>query len=122
MMLYYCVKETTLYGATVKINEPVGVIGIACPDDYPLLGFVSLFAPAVVRGNAVVIVPSEKYPLLALDLYQVLNRSISAENVVRLRCVISHSAKTKSSASSVIFWNDDRSSTRQTYPVEWSTS
>ena len=65
------VQETTLYGATVKINEPMGVIGIACPDVLPLLGFVSLFAPAVVRGNAIVIVPSETHPLLALDLYQV---------------------------------------------------
>ena len=65
-------QETTLYGATVKIHEPVGVIGIACPDSYPLLGFVSLFAPAVVRGNTVIIVPSEKYPLSALDLYQVI--------------------------------------------------
>lgn len=64
-------QETTLYGATVKINEPMGVIAIACPDDYPLLGFVSLFAPAVIRGNAVVIVPSEACPVLALDLYQV---------------------------------------------------
>ena len=67
-------QETTLYGATVKINEPMGVIGIACPDDDPLLSFVSLFAPAVVRGNAIVVVPSEKYPLLALDLYQVRNQ------------------------------------------------
>jgi aldehyde dehydrogenase (NAD+) len=48
---------------TVKVHEPVGVIGIACPDDYPLLGFVSLFAPAVIRGNVIVIIPSEKYPL-----------------------------------------------------------
>ena len=46
-------------------------MGIACPDDFPLLGFVSLFAPAVVRGNTIVIVPSETAPLLALDLYQV---------------------------------------------------
>lgn len=53
------------------MHEPVGVIGIVCPDESPLLSFVSLFAPAVVRGNVVVIVPSEKYPLLALDLYQV---------------------------------------------------
>lgn len=64
-------QETTLYGATVKIHEPVGVIGIACPDEHPLLGFVSLFAPAVVRGNTMVIVPSEKHPLSACDLYQV---------------------------------------------------
>ena len=54
----------------MKINEPVGVIGIACPDEYPLLGFVSLFAPAVIRGNTMVIIPSERYPLSATDLYQ----------------------------------------------------
>lgn len=65
-------QETTLYGATVKIHEPAGVIGMACPDSYPLLGFVSLFAPAVVRGNTMIIIPSQKYPLSALDLYQVM--------------------------------------------------
>ena len=47
------------------------MIGIACPDESPLLAFVSLFAPAVVRGNTIIIVPSEKYPLSATDLYQV---------------------------------------------------
>ncbi len=66
-------QETTLYGCTVKIHEPVGVVGIACPDRFPLLGFVSLLAPAVVRGNTVVIVPSEKFPTPALDLYQVFH-------------------------------------------------
>lgn len=55
----------------MKIHEPVGVIGMACPDSYPLLGFVSLFAPAVVRGNTMIIIPSQNYPLSALDLYQV---------------------------------------------------
>lgn len=60
-----------MYGCTVRINEPVGVIGIACPTEYPLLAFVSLFAPAVVRGNTIIIIPSEKYPLSATDLYQV---------------------------------------------------
>jgi len=69
------VQETPLYGLTASINEPVGVIGIACPEKNPLLGFVSLFAPAVVRGNAVVALPSEKYPLSATDLYQVLDTS-----------------------------------------------
>ena len=66
-------QETTLYGCTVKVHEPVGVVAIACPDDYPLLAFVSLFAPAVVRGNTVIIIPSDKYPLSAADLYQVGN-------------------------------------------------
>ncbi|XP_060065469.1 aldehyde dehydrogenase family 16 member A1-like isoform X1 [Ylistrum balloti] len=78
------VQETTLYGATVKIHEPVGVIGIACPDDYPLLGFVSLFAPAVIRGNTIVIVPSQKYPISALDLYQVFDTSDLPGGVVNI--------------------------------------
>ncbi len=64
-------QETTLYGATVKVHEPVGPIGIVCPDECPLLGFVSLLGPAIVRGNTLVIVPSQKFPLAALDLYQV---------------------------------------------------
>ena len=38
------VQETTLRGITVGVNGPVGVIGIACPDEYPLLGFISLMA------------------------------------------------------------------------------
>ena len=47
------------------------MIGIACPNESALLAFVSLFAPAVVRDNTIIIVPSEKYPLSATDLYQV---------------------------------------------------
>ena len=69
-------KETPFYGATVKIHEPVGVIGIACPDTCPLLAFVSLLAPAVIRGNTVVIVPSQKHPMIAVDMYQVPIMSI----------------------------------------------
>ncbi|KAL5479194.1 hypothetical protein EMCRGX_G022685 [Ephydatia muelleri] len=78
------VQETTLYGCTVRINEPVGVIGIACPDEYPLLAFVSLISPAVIRGNTVVIVPSEAHPLSASDLYQVLDTSDLPGGVVNI--------------------------------------
>ncbi|XP_072282801.1 aldehyde dehydrogenase family 16 member A1 [Pyxicephalus adspersus] len=78
------VQETLLYGATVMIREPVGVIGIACPDESPLLSFVSLFAPAIVRGNAVVVIPSEKFPLPALDFYQVFDTSDLPGGVVNI--------------------------------------
>lgn len=47
------------------------MIGIACPDEFPLLAFVSLVMAAVSRGNAVVVVPSEKCPMVGLDMYQV---------------------------------------------------
>ena len=49
--------------------------GIACPDNAPLLSFISLLAPAIARANSVIIVPSEKYPILALDMYQVFDTS-----------------------------------------------
>ena len=78
------VQETQLYGATVKVHEPVGLVGVVCPDERPLLGFVSLLAPAVVRGNAVVIVPSQKHPLSATDLYQVFDTSDVPGGVVNI--------------------------------------
>jgi aldehyde dehydrogenase (NAD+) len=69
------VQETTLRGITVGVNEPMGVVGIACPDEFPLLGLVSLMAPAIARGNTVVMIPSQKHPLSATDFYQVLDTS-----------------------------------------------
>jgi aldehyde dehydrogenase (NAD+) len=78
------VQETTLHGITVAVNEPIGVIGIACPDDAPLLGFVSLMGPAIARGNTVVMIPSEKYPLSATDFYQVLDTSDVPPGVVNI--------------------------------------
>ena len=78
------VQETTLRGITVAVNEPVGVIGIACPDEFPLLGFVSLMAPAIARGNTVVMIPSQKYPLSATDFYQVLDTSDVPGGVVNI--------------------------------------
>ncbi len=78
------VQETTLRGITVAVNEPVGVIGIACPDENPLLGFVSLMAPAIARGNSVVMIPSQKYPLSATDFYQVLDTSDVPGGVVNI--------------------------------------
>lgn len=67
--------QPPMHGITVALNEPVGVIGIICPKENPLLGFVSLVAPALAVGNRVVAVPSEAFPLSATDLYQVLDTS-----------------------------------------------
>jgi aldehyde dehydrogenase (NAD+) len=67
--------QPPMHGITVALNEPVGVIGVICPNENPLLGFVSLVAPALALGNRVVAVPSQAYPLSATDLYQVLDTS-----------------------------------------------
>jgi NAD-dependent aldehyde dehydrogenases len=55
----------------LRVHDSVGVVAIACPDEAPLLSFISLMAPAFIRGNTILIIPSEKYPLPALQLYQV---------------------------------------------------
>nr|WP_312511583.1 aldehyde dehydrogenase family protein [Massilia sp.] len=67
--------QPPMHGITVALNEPVGVIGVVCPNENPLLGFISLVAPALALGNRVVAVPSQAYPLSATDLYQVLDTS-----------------------------------------------
>ncbi|MEM9750775.1 MAG: aldehyde dehydrogenase family protein [Pseudomonadota bacterium] len=59
----------------LAMNEPIGVVAAICPDQAPLLSFVSLFAPIVAMGNRCVIVPSEPFALLATDFYQVLETS-----------------------------------------------
>ncbi|MBL8132704.1 MAG: aldehyde dehydrogenase family protein [Anaerolineae bacterium] len=78
------VQETTLRGLTIAVHEPVGVIGIVCPDENPLLAFVSLIAPAVARGNAVVVVPSERHAVVAADFYQVLETSDVPDGVINI--------------------------------------
>ncbi len=60
---------------TLALHEPVGTLGVVAPDDAPLLGLVSLLAPALAMGNNVVAIPSERHPLLATDLYQVIEAS-----------------------------------------------
>jgi len=60
---------------TLAMHEPYDVMAIVCPDEAPLLAFVSLVAPALAMGNRVVAVPSARWPLAVTDLYQVLDTS-----------------------------------------------
>ena len=69
------VHQPPLRGIALALHEPLGVIAIACPDEQPLLAFLSLAAPALAMGNRVVAIPSERHPLSATDLYQVLDTS-----------------------------------------------
>ncbi|RWM97953.1 MAG: aldehyde dehydrogenase family protein [Mesorhizobium sp.] len=69
------VHQPPARAVTLALHEPVGVVGIVAPDNQPLLNFVSLVAPALAMGNTVVAVPSDRHPLLATDLYQVIEYS-----------------------------------------------
>jgi aldehyde dehydrogenase (NAD+) len=78
------VKSVPIRGIAIAMNEPVGVIGILCPDEAPLLGLISAVAPAIAMGNTCVVVPSQTAPLSATDLYQVLETSDLPAGVVNL--------------------------------------
>ncbi|MET4169942.1 aldehyde dehydrogenase family protein [Bradyrhizobium sp. LA6.12] len=73
-----------LRGVALAMHEPIGVVGVACPDEAPLLGFISLVAPLIAMGNRVVAVPSERHPLAATDFYQVLETSDVPAGVVNI--------------------------------------
>ena len=59
----------------LSVHEPLGVIGIVCPDPRPLLSMISLVAPAIAMGNRTVVVPSERHPMIAAELYSLLDTS-----------------------------------------------
>ncbi len=78
------VHPVPIRGVALAMNEPLGVVGIACPDEWPLLAFVSLVAPAIAMGNTVVAVPSEQWPLAAIDFYSVLETSDLPDGVLNI--------------------------------------
>ncbi len=59
----------------LAMNEPLGTVGIICPNQAPLLGFLSLVMPVLAAGNGAVVVPSETYPFIAAELYQLFDTS-----------------------------------------------
>jgi aldehyde dehydrogenase (NAD+) len=77
-------KSVPIRGIALAMNEPTGVIGALCPDEAPLLGFVSVMAPAIAMGNTCVLVPSSPFPLAATDFYQVLETSDLPAGVVNI--------------------------------------
>jgi aldehyde dehydrogenase (NAD+) len=78
------IANVPIRGVAMAMREPLGVIGALAPDDAPLLGAVSLIAPAIAMGNRVILVPSAAYPLAATDLYQVLDTSDVPGGVVNI--------------------------------------
>ena len=57
------------------VPEPTGVVGVLAPAEPALAGIVSRLAPAIVGGNAAVVLASEARPLAAIELSEVLATS-----------------------------------------------
>ena len=78
------VHQPPLRGVALALHEPIGVIGCVADDDAPLLGLIAMMAPAIAMGNRVVAVPSRTMPLIAAELYAVLDTSDVPDGVVNL--------------------------------------
>jgi len=78
------VHGVPIRGVAIAMKEPVGIIGMLCADEAPLLGLVSAMAPAMAMGNVCALVASQAYPLAATDFYQVLETSDVPAGVVNI--------------------------------------
>ena len=78
------VHRTPFRNVTLAMPEPLGVVGVACPERPVLLALISLVAPAIAMGNRVVAIPSTRHPLAATDFYQVLDTSDLPDGVINL--------------------------------------
>jgi aldehyde dehydrogenase (NAD+) len=78
------VHQPPMHGVVMALHEPMGTIGIVATDHAPLLGLLSLVAPAIAMGNRVVALPSSTQPLVAAELYALLDTSDVPAGVVNL--------------------------------------
>lgn len=78
------VHQPPLRGVALAMKESIGVVGVICPDEAPLLSLISLAAPLIAMGNRIVLVPSERSPLIATDFYQVIETSDVAAGVINI--------------------------------------
>ena len=78
------VHHTPYRNITLAMPEPLGVLGVVCQDAPPLVGLLSTVLPGVAMGNTVIVVPSAVAPLVATDLYQVLDTSDVPPGVVNI--------------------------------------
>ena len=104
------VHHTSSRNVTLAMPEPIGVMGLICPKDFPLLGLVSTLFPLLAMGNRVVMVPSDEYPLIATDLYQVFDTSDlpgGAVNIITGKSdELAHVLALHDDVDGIWFWGD----------------
>ncbi len=66
--IYDEIAPTPSTALALITKEPVGVVGVIVPWNYPMIMAAWKIAPALAVGNSVVLKPSEKSPLTALRM------------------------------------------------------
>lgn len=78
------VHNTPMRAVNYTRNEAIGSCGVVCPEERPLLGFLSTVLPLVSMGNTVVAIPSESNPIVACELYRVFDQSDLPGGVINI--------------------------------------
>ena len=78
------VHRPPIHGLVTALHEPLGVIGVVCPDESPLVALVSLCCAAIALGNRVVMVPSTVLPTIATAFYKTIETSDVPGGVINL--------------------------------------
>ena len=83
-----------------SVPQAMGVISVIAPNEFPLLGLVSIVAPVIVGGNSCIVLSSEENPMVSISFAEVLNTSDVPHGVVNIltgerKELISHFASHK---------------------------
>ncbi|MFT4685031.1 MAG: acyl-CoA reductase-like NAD-dependent aldehyde dehydrogenase [Flavobacteriales bacterium] len=94
-----------------SVPQAMGVVSIIAPNEFPLLGLVSIVAPIIVGGNTCIVLSSEKNPMVSISFAEVLNTSDVPHGVVNIltgesKELISHFASHKD-VNAVIYCGDN---------------
>lgn len=89
---YYAAAPERLLGATIPVadgidmtfHEPIGVVGLITPWNFPLSIATWKVAPALAAGNGIVLKPSELTPLTALELARICAESGVPDGLVNV--------------------------------------
>ena len=95
-----------------SILQPMGVVSAIAPNDYSLLGLISIMAPIIVGGNTCVILSSEDNPMASISFAEVINTSDVPSGVVNIltgkrKELISHFSSHKN-VNSIVYCGDEK--------------
>jgi aldehyde dehydrogenase (NAD+) len=93
VLRYYAGLATKIHGETVNtfetaftftLREPVGVVGLIVPWNFPLLLASWKIGPALACGNTIILKPAEQTPLTALRLGELVTEAGFPAGVVNI--------------------------------------
>ena len=97
-------------GVTMALPEPIGVLAQVAPENQPLLTTISLIAPAIAMGNRVILIPSDSFPTVALELVQTFETSDIPPGVINIvtgdKSELSHQLVGHEEVDGVWCWSD----------------